>query len=432
MVPALRRYSTTLGACFTLSALLLSGCASSPRTAFDSDPATRQAVERAKGGDGAALQSLHDAALAGKGSAAYAVGLGLAEGWNGPPDIGQALAWWQRAADQGDADAMNALAVAYAEGLGVAPDSARARQLWQQAAAQGHPTAQYNLGSLLVSQAETRADMAAAAGWLRQAADQGDSDAQYFLANLYDSGEGVPRQPDEAMRLWREAAANGHADAAYSLGEAYLSGTTGSVDVSEAQRWMKRAAAAGHPQAAATVALLARGDVPDPVVIARRGRGLPSRVTEVADAVDDSDASASYRAALAQRSQPLRPAGPPAQLHYKGPSIRTPAAAVASRKPDAKAARTLAERGKADRRSEARLAPAKGAKPAASATRGKSPAPVQVAGKPGKERVVLAAARPPAASARANAAKPVPKPAAAKAPPSRQVAANTPRARPAR
>ena len=66
MVPALRRYATTLGVSFTLSGLLLSGCASSPHTAFDNDPATRQAVQRAKGGDGTALQSLQDAALAGK------------------------------------------------------------------------------------------------------------------------------------------------------------------------------------------------------------------------------------------------------------------------------------------------------------------------------------------------------------------------------
>ena len=193
MVPALRRYSVAFGVCFSLSGLLLSGCASSPKASFDNDPATRQAVERAKSGDGAALQTLRDAADSGQGSAAYAIGLGLAEGWAGPPDIAQALAWWQRAAEQGDADAMNALGVAYAEGIGVAQDSGRARSLWEEASAQGHATAQYNLGSLLVSSAETRDEMATAAGWLRQAAEQGDTDAQYFLANLYDSGEGVPR-----------------------------------------------------------------------------------------------------------------------------------------------------------------------------------------------------------------------------------------------
>lgn len=85
MVPVLRRYSVAVGVCFGLSGLLLSGCASSPKTSFDNDPATRQAVERAKSGDGVALQSLRDAADAGRGSAAYAIGLGLAEGWTAPP-----------------------------------------------------------------------------------------------------------------------------------------------------------------------------------------------------------------------------------------------------------------------------------------------------------------------------------------------------------
>lgn len=423
MVPVLRRYSVAIGVCCSLSGLLLSGCVSSPRTSFDNDPATRQAVERAKGGDGTALQSLREAADAGRGSAAYAIGLGLAEGWAGPPDIARAVAWWQRAAEQGDLDAMNALGVIYAEGIGVAPDSGWARRLWQEAAAQGHVTAQYNLGSLLVSSAETRDEMATAAGWLRQAAEQGDGDAQYFLANLYDSGEGVPRQPMEALRLWREAASHGHADAAFSLGEAYLSGTAVPVDVDEAKRWMRRAADAGHPKAAETVALLASGGMPAPVVIARRGRGLPARVTEVADASDTVEAPVRV-----QRTAVVEAVEPP-QPHYKAPAIHIAAVtAVAARKPDIRASRAMAEKGKAGRRDSDRTVALKGAgKPAQAAARGRPAAVAQNSAKGG--RVILAAARTSGPPVRAAAiSKPVAKP----SPAARQVAANAPKARPER
>lgn len=345
MVPAIRRFPVVAGVCLALSGLFLAGCASSELKARRDNP-VQQTVERAKIGDGGALQKLHEAAASGEGAAAYAIGLGLAEGWAGPRDMGQALAWWQRAADQGDADAMNALGVAYAEGIGLPQSTSRARLLWEQAAAQGHPTAQYNLGSLLVSAAETRGEMADAAEWLRRSAEQGDPDAEYFLANLYDSGEGVPRQPMEALRLWREAAARGHPEAAYSLGEAYLSGNAVPVDVGEAQRWMRRAADNGHAGAVAALALLAGGGVPEPTIIARRGRGLPSRVASAAPVSEAEEAESGERTEPVQRSEPL------AQPRYKAPEVRAVAAAappapvVARKAADTKGRRATVEKGK--------------------------------------------------------------------------------------
>lgn len=368
MVLAIRRFPVVAGVCFALSGVLLTGCASSEMKARRDNP-VQQTVDRAKVGDGAALQKLHEAAASGEGAAAYAIGLGLAEGWAGPRDIGQALAWWQRAADQGDADAMNALGVAYAEGIGLPQSTSRARLLWEQAAAQGHPTAQYNLGSLLVSAAETRGEMSDAAEWLRRSAEQGDPDAEYFLANLYDSGEGVPRQPMEALRLWREAAAHGHPDAAYSLGEAYLRGNDVPVDVREAQRWMRRAADSGHAGAASALALLAGGGVPEPTIIARRGRGLPSRVASAAPLSEAEEAGST------EGTEPFHRSEQAAQPHYKAPEVRAvaataPPAPVVARKASDSKGRTATAEGKGG----------KGGKPAA----------VQVASRGGKVQPKLA------------------------------------------
>lgn len=238
-------------------------------------------VARARSGDEQARQSLQQSAAHGEGAGEYAVGLGLAEGWDGPPNLAQALSWWRRSAERGNADALNALGVVAAEGQdGRPPDLDAARSYWQRAAAQGHATAQYNLASLIVSKADSQADMSEAADLLHQAASQGDPDAQYFLANLYYNGEGVPRQPYEATRLWRQAAQHGHAEAQLSLAENALAGLAGPVDIDEATRWLQMAAAQGRTDAAELLAQLKRGKMPETTIAQRRAGGLPQQLAD--------------------------------------------------------------------------------------------------------------------------------------------------------
>src|SRR5512132_2729419 len=112
---------------------LLAACAS-PKPLDTAAFVAPEAVARAKGGEGSALNALRDAADAGSGSAEYAIGVGLAEGWAGKKDLEQALVWWRRAAEHGNADAKNALAVAYAEGLNGPANLDAARRLWEEAA----------------------------------------------------------------------------------------------------------------------------------------------------------------------------------------------------------------------------------------------------------------------------------------------------------
>lgn len=274
---AMSRILSTAALSLCICIPLLAGCASAPPP---SAPAATDPVVRAKGGDGEALMTLRAAAERGDGAAAFAVGLGLAEGWQGTADISAAIEWWRRAADRGNADAMNALAVACAQGIVDDCQLGAAREMWERAAREGNVTAQYNLGSLLATTAETRSDMSAAIGWLTQAADQGDADAQYFLGNLYANGEGVSRQPEEAERLWQQAAAQGHAEAAFNLAEAHLQGRFTAVDVELAHALMRRAAEQGSGEAAEKLALMDQGIVPPVIGFVRPSGGMSQRLAE--------------------------------------------------------------------------------------------------------------------------------------------------------
>ncbi len=319
---------------------LLAACAS-PEPLDTAGFVAPETVARAKGGEGSSLNALRDAADGGSGSAEYAIGVGLAEGWAGKKDMEQALVWWRRAAEHGDADAKNALAVAYAEGLSGPRNFDAARRLWQEAAGQGHATAQYNLGSLLAATAQTKGDMAIAADWLRRAAEHGDPDAQYFLGNLYYNGEGVPRQTEEAVRLWRQAAAQGHADSAFSLGEAYLRGTGVPVDLAEAEKWMREATNRGHGEAAEALALLSTGVVPETMSVERRTGGVARRIRGIDDPSEPAVPRFKAPPAVSNELAAAMPRAEPAKAKVREAAPRKPVRAVAQRKRDGRGATTV-------------------------------------------------------------------------------------------
>jgi TPR repeat protein len=309
---------------------LLAACAS-PKPLDTTGSVAPETLGRARVGDGSAPSVLRDAAGGGSGSAEYATGLGLAEGWAGKKDIRQALIWWRRAAEQGNADAQNALAVAYAEGVDGPRNLDAARRLWEEAAKQGHAAAQYNLASLLAATAQTKGDMATAAEWLRRAA-EGDPDAQYFLGNLYYNGEGVPRRQDEAVRLWRQAAAQGHADSAFSLGEAYLHGTAVPVDLVEAEKWMRKATSQGHGEAGQALALLSTGVVPETSSIERRVRGAAGTVRGIDDQSQPAIPRFKATPAVSNEPAPATPRAEPAKAKVHETAPRKPVRAVAEKR----------------------------------------------------------------------------------------------------
>ncbi len=154
------------------------------------------------------------AAAAGDPVAAYEIANLYADGRGTLRDLGQASAWYQRAADAGLVPAIYRLASLYERGQGVARDLRQAMALYQRAAEQGHPGAMYNLAVLLNAGAAAAPDPRAALHWFRAAAEHGVKDSQYNLGVIYSRGIGTPVDRLEAYKWFAVAAASGDQDAA--------------------------------------------------------------------------------------------------------------------------------------------------------------------------------------------------------------------------
>ena len=113
----------------------------------------------------------------------YAKGAGL------PQDDGEALAWYQQAADRGYTTAYVALGLMFSDGLAFTADYPVAYEWFAKAAAQGDAEGQYRLGNMLRRGLGVTLDAKLAAAWFRKAAEQGHSGAKAALTDMYQSGE---------------------------------------------------------------------------------------------------------------------------------------------------------------------------------------------------------------------------------------------------
>ncbi len=113
---------------------------------------------------------------------------------------GEAVRWFQAAANQGLASAENNLGLLYAEGRGVNKDPARAFELINRAASKGLPGAKHNLGLLYKTGNGVAADPARAKQLFEEAAQLGYQRSQYSLAQMHMKGEGVPQNPVETLK----------------------------------------------------------------------------------------------------------------------------------------------------------------------------------------------------------------------------------------
>jgi len=178
---------------------------------------------------------------------AYALGEMYSREQGVETDIGEAITWFEMAADGGNVRAMNTLGAILSGGEGVSPDHCRAFDLFQRAAELGHRTAQHNLGrSYFEGSCPRRSDATRGVVWLRRAADQGYANSFLWLGHAYRQGKGVERNIAEAVR-WYEAAANDDLHDAYlALGDIHLEGDGVPVDLDVALDWHMWAAERGH------------------------------------------------------------------------------------------------------------------------------------------------------------------------------------------
>ena len=175
---------------------------------------------------------------------------------------GDAMRWYQRAAETGSPGAQFLLGQLFEAGVGRTQDPAAAAAWYRKAAVQGHRLAQYKLGLMYFAANGVPRDAAKAAVWYRKAAEQGLAEAQFNLGGLYDRGTGVGASRDQAANWYRKAAVQGNIRARLNLG-LLLAGIGGAkfkpVDPVEAWVWLSLAADTGEGDAAAARDQVAKG-----------------------------------------------------------------------------------------------------------------------------------------------------------------------------
>ncbi len=161
-----------------------------------------------------------------------------------PQNFGQAMSWYERAAEAGNAEAQFYLGVMYETGVR-GSDMAIAAKWYRKAAEQGHVEAQTRLGILYYQGRGVPADLAEAARWYAKAAEGGSPRAQYNLALMYERGQGVPANAAMAASLYDKASDGGIAQARLNLGSLYARGDGVKRDPQRALMWLTMATASG-------------------------------------------------------------------------------------------------------------------------------------------------------------------------------------------
>ena len=202
---------------------------------------------------GRALTTLKPLAEGGDGRAQAVLGLMFERGLGTATNTGQAIQWYEKAADQGLIPALMDLGGRYFRGDGVKRDPARALQFWQKSADAGVREAQFNLGLAYARGLGAKKDDAAAAKWFERAAQAGYVPAEFAWATCLSAGLGTKRNEQGAVQWFRKAADHGFSLAAYNLGLIYENGMGLPPNPQEAIRWYRMAAAKGSFQSRPSV-----------------------------------------------------------------------------------------------------------------------------------------------------------------------------------
>lgn len=163
--------------------------------------------------------------------------------WNQEQHYGQALQWFNAAADRNHAPAKAHLAYMYSNGLGVKQDILKAYQFNKEAAELGNALAQLNLGSMYYFGNGVEKDINKALLWTQKAADQEEPQAEFRIGYEYQVG-GHFSQDLELAKTWYEKSSR----QGYALAQAYLSQLYfAEKNYAQAIKWANRAAIQGEP-----------------------------------------------------------------------------------------------------------------------------------------------------------------------------------------
>ena len=116
--------------------------------------------------------------------AQYLVGVMYENGYGMDADYGEAMRWYQLAADQGYAPALNQIGYLYFNGYGVDVDYEETAYYQKLSAMYGYGPAQLNLGYLYEYGYGVEQDYSVAMAYYQMAADQGMEGAQEALSRV--------------------------------------------------------------------------------------------------------------------------------------------------------------------------------------------------------------------------------------------------------
>ncbi|MDE0335520.1 MAG: tetratricopeptide repeat protein [Defluviicoccus sp.] len=166
-----------------------------------------------------------------------------------PSTYGDAMRWYQKAAEAGSPQAQFLLGMKYDNGVGADPDPGRAVDWFRRAAEGGHALAQYRLASALNEGRGVERNVAGAASWYRRAAENGIPEAAFNLAYILDKGLAGAADAAGAAKWYLMAAEAGLGQAQFNLAVLHAEGRGVARDPVEAWIWFSCAVAAGLPNA---------------------------------------------------------------------------------------------------------------------------------------------------------------------------------------
>lgn len=157
-------------------------------------------------------------------------------------DWGEAIRWLQSAVVCGDIDAGRKLAWHYQSGTGVDIDQKKAFSMYSALAKVGDVKAQHELGNCYRHGLGTQIDNLLAFEWYTRAAEQNYAEAQYELGNCYNYGYGTPQNRQVAFGQYKISAEQGCPKAQHELGKCYSNGWGVPKDELTAFKWYQAAA----------------------------------------------------------------------------------------------------------------------------------------------------------------------------------------------
>jgi len=188
-----------------------------------------------------------------------------------PQDHGEALKWFEKAADAGDKWAAISAAHYYREGLVTPKNPAKAIELYKRSDGEGDGFGYYFIAEMYAFGDGVPVDAKAAAKWFDMAVKHGSTQDRPIVKAAPSPTEAGNDEDIAAAKWFREKAEKGEADGQFWLGTAYELGKGVPKNLTEAAKWYRKAAEQGHGKAASCLAALSAPTGPSAPV--DRGHG---------------------------------------------------------------------------------------------------------------------------------------------------------------